>query len=210
MAEDLINQILEDYTKFTKEDYEIFNTYITKKEAEYEKKRAERIANTDIKYLVRRKYVDKYFEKGLKHKEMLINTALEEFNAHKEIVLQCLSILQSLVNNPNIIDKIIDILDATWYGKQDFKQFLTNIINNELNKMNEIHTELYGLRNCPAMFYIPELYGLSYDELKVLPAYCDYHTDNKTDDNNDNTNNTGLRLINNYRVMVDEHYPFLP
>jgi len=206
MAEDLINQILGDYSKFTKEEYEIFNTYITKKEAEYERKRAERIANTDIKYLVRRKYVDKYYEKGLKHKEILINSALEEFNAHKEVLLQCLSILQSLVNNPNILDTLLKILEGDWYSGQDFKQFLTYIINNELNKMNEIHMELYGLRNCPAMFFIPELYGLSYDELKILPAYCATHKDDNTDDEN----SPGLRLINNYRVMVDEHYPFLP
>ena len=194
MTEDLINQILEDYTKFTKEEYEIFNTYINKKEAEYEKKRAERIANTDVKYLVRRKFIDKYYDEGLKHKEMLINNAVEEFNAHKEVVLQCLSILQSLVNNPNVLDTLLDLLKGDWYGGQDFKQFLTSIINNELNKMNEIHTELYNLRNCPAMFYIPELFGLSHDELKKLPAY----------------DVPDSRLINNYKVMTDEHYPFIP
>jgi len=194
MGDDLITNVLNEYNSFTKEEYEIINTYINKKEAEYEKKRAERIANTDIKYLIRRKYIEKYYDDALKHKELLLNNALEEFNAHKEIMLQCLSILQSLVNNPNVLDTLIDFLDKGWYGNQNFKEFIVNIINTEIGKIKEIHMELYGLRNCPIMFFIPELYGLSLDELRELPAYIDSKN----------------RLLKNYIVMTDENHPFIP
>ena len=192
--EPIINQILEDYSKFTKEEYEIVNTYEVKQEAKYSLKRAERIGNTDPKYLVRRKYIDKYGDIALKHKEMIINVALEEFNGHKEILLQCLSIMQSLVQNPNVLDTLANILSSTWYGGQDFKEYLASIINNHEQKLNEIHTELYNLRNCPIMFYLPELYGLTHDEIKKLPAY----------------DQPDSRLVSNYRVMTDENYPLLP
>ena len=194
MDEELINNVLSNFSTFTKEEYEIINTYITKKEAEYEKKRADRIAETDVKYLVRRKYIDKYYDKALKHKELIINNAMEEFNAHKEVVLQCLSILQSLVSNPNILDALIKFLNDTWYSGQDFKEFLASIIKDHLNKMDQIHTELYNLRNCPVMFYIPELYAVEHNELKKLPGY----------------DVPDSRLITGYRDMTDKNYPFLP
>ena len=108
----VVNDILNDKTTFTKEEYELVNTYITKSEAEYEIKRAELIALTDPSAQTKRLYTDKYFDKGLQHKRMILDNALEEFEAHKEIVLQCLSVLQSLVSNPNVMDTLGDILSG--------------------------------------------------------------------------------------------------
>jgi len=191
--ENIVNEILNDYGKFTKEEYEVVNTYNIKNEAKYEKERFKLIGQTKPEYFVKRKYVDKYIDVGLRHKELLLNNSLEEFNAHKEVVLQCLSILQSLVNNPNVLDTLANILDGNWYGGQDFKQYLTSIINNELNKMNEIHTEAYNLRNCPAILYLPELYATESSEISKLPAY-----------------DTPQSRIENYTTLTNNNYPLLP
>lgn len=167
----VVNDILNDKTKFTKEEYELLNTYVIKKEAEFEIKRADLIASTDPSAQTKRFYVDKYYKNGLEHKQLLMDNALEEFQAHKEIVLQCLSILQSLVSNPNVLDTLGNLISSGWYGGQDFKEFLANIINSELNKLNEIHIELWNLRNTPALLYIPELYGKEIDQMNKLPSY---------------------------------------
>jgi len=170
-----IQDILKDKSHFTKEEFELINTFITKEQARYDISRAEVIGKTDPTAQTKRFYVDKYGDLALVHKRMLLENAMEEFHAHKEILLQALSILQSMVSNPNFLDHLANILREEWFGGNDFKKFLSEkIILEEMGKVKELHKELWGIRNTPILEFIPELYAKEIDQMNKLPAYDDW------------------------------------
>lgn len=172
VSKQTIEELLNDKSHFTKEEFELINTFITKEEARYDISRAEVIGKTDPTAQTKRFYIDKYGDLALAHKRMLLESAMEEFHAHKEILLQALSILQSMVSNPNFLDHLANILRGEWYGGNDFKHFLSEkIILEEIGKIKELHEELWNIRNAPSLLFIPELYAKEIDQMNKLPAY---------------------------------------
>ncbi len=153
-----IDNILNDFSKFTKEEYEIVNTYQTKSLASYDLQKYDLLRQTEPKYFQSNILLSKYGDLAMKHKEMVISTQMEHLQVHKEILLQLLAILQSLVQNPNLLDTLLSLLNSEWYSGQDFKKFISGLINEEMNHITQLYIEINTLINKPLMCFLPELY----------------------------------------------------
>jgi len=179
VSEQDINAILENLNSFTKEEYELLNTYQMKALASYDKKKYDLLKNTEPRYFQSNVLLAKYGDLAIQHKQLILNTTLEHIQVHKEILLQCLSILQSLVNNPNIVDTLINFLNSSWYGQQDFKEFISNIIQNELNNINDLYVQQVALTVKPLICFLPELFNSSSMDIDTNQISDFYNTLNE-------------------------------
>jgi hypothetical protein len=166
-----ITEIVKKYDSFTATEHEIINNYIAKKQAERETEAIKKYAETDNRYINKSLMVKKNKETAEKHKKELLNNTLEEFNGHKDILLQCIATLQNLVQNPNLMTDLKDLINSDWGGGMTLKEKIFNIIDNHENKLNEIHMEAYNIRNTPLIFFVPEIYAETHESISKLPAY---------------------------------------
>jgi len=174
-----IEAILNNYNSFTKEEFEILETYKQKKYAVFEKNKADQIANTPPKYFQQVVLVKKFGNLALEHKKEVLNSIMEHMNIHKEILLQCLAILQNLVNNPNLLDTLANLINSDWYGGQDFKEYICGIINNELDNINNLYQDLRLITMQPVICFLPELFHSQEQHIDVVDLNDFYQTLNQ-------------------------------
>jgi len=172
--EDLSN-ILNNINTFTKEEYELINTAEMKNLAKYDLRKYQLLSNTEPRYFQSLTILNRFGDIALRHKELCISTNMEHLQLHKEILLQLLGILNNLVSNPNLLDTLVDLLNSQWYGNQDFKQFICSLINQELQKLDNLYAQHIRLTTQPLVCYLPEIFDSQYTSVDTADLN-DYYT----------------------------------